>query len=73
MGRIGGMICPLVAVGLVQGCHQTTALALFTGAAFTAAICALLLPFETKGLALANKISNNKLQMLSNHQRSNRS
>lgn len=62
MGRIGGMICPLVAVGLVQGCHQTAALALFTGVAFTAAFCALLLPFETKGLALADNISNDKLQ-----------
>ncbi|KAJ8434477.1 hypothetical protein Cgig2_012111 [Carnegiea gigantea] len=62
MGRIGGMICPLVAVGLVQGCHQTAALALFTGVAFTAAICALLLPSETKGFALADNISNDKLQ-----------
>ncbi|XP_075509104.1 organic cation/carnitine transporter 7-like [Primulina tabacum] len=25
MGRIGGKICPLVAVGLVRGCHQTAA------------------------------------------------
>ncbi|MBA0569155.1 hypothetical protein Golob_006610, partial [Gossypium lobatum] len=29
MGRIGGMVCPLVAVGLVHGCHQTAAIMLF--------------------------------------------
>lgn len=29
MGRIGGMISPFVAVGLVGSCHQTAALILF--------------------------------------------
>ncbi|CAK7345862.1 unnamed protein product [Dovyalis caffra] len=28
-GRVGGMICPLVAVGLVTGCHLTEAIILF--------------------------------------------
>ncbi|KAL5578992.1 hypothetical protein UlMin_011434 [Ulmus minor] len=25
MGRIGGMVCPMVAIGLISGCHQTAA------------------------------------------------
>ncbi|KAF3542293.1 hypothetical protein DY000_02004086 [Brassica cretica] len=29
VGRIGGVLCPLVAVGLVHGCHQTIAVLLF--------------------------------------------
>ncbi|KAG5619482.1 hypothetical protein H5410_019306 [Solanum commersonii] len=29
VGRIGGIICPLVAVGLIRGCHRSLAIILF--------------------------------------------
>lgn len=64
MGRIGGMICPLVAVALVQGCHRTAAITLFTSVALASGICAFLLPIETKGIALADNTSDDKLQKL---------
>lgn len=60
MGRIGGMISPLVAVGLVKGCHQTLAVLLFVGVALASGIAVLLFPFETKGLQLADTIGSNK-------------
>ncbi|XP_065876226.1 organic cation/carnitine transporter 7-like [Euphorbia lathyris] len=62
MGRIGGMICPIVAVSLVQGCHQTEAVVLFVGVIFISGICVSLFPFETKGRDLAESISSAKHQ-----------
>ncbi|KAK4478982.1 hypothetical protein RD792_014489 [Penstemon davidsonii] len=52
VGRIGGMICPLVAVGLVRGCHQTIAVVLFGIVIIISGICVLFFPFETKGRGL---------------------
>ncbi|XP_042020959.1 organic cation/carnitine transporter 7-like [Salvia splendens] len=60
VGRIGGMICPLVAVGLVHGCKQSTAVFLFESIVFVSGICVYLLPFETKGLELSNNVSSSK-------------
>ncbi|CAK7339784.1 unnamed protein product [Dovyalis caffra] len=60
VSRIGGMVCPLVAVSLVQGCHQTAAVVFFAGIVFVAGICVLLFPFETKGLELADSLSSTK-------------
>lgn len=60
MGRIGGMVSPLVAVSLVKGCHQTLAVVLFVGVALASAMAVLLFPYETKGLELADTISSNK-------------
>ncbi|XP_020539794.1 organic cation/carnitine transporter 7 isoform X2 [Jatropha curcas] len=60
MGRIGGMVCPLVAVSLVQGCHQTTAILLFVGVVFASGICVSFFPFETMGRELADSISSTK-------------
>lgn len=60
VGRIGGMICPLVAVGLVHGCKQNTAVFLFESIVFVSGICVYLLPFETKGLELSNNVSSSK-------------
>ncbi|KAJ6739819.1 MAJOR FACILITATOR SUGAR TRANSPORTER-LIKE MAJOR FACILITATOR SUPERFAMILY DOMAIN PROTEIN-RELATED [Salix purpurea] len=60
MGRIGGMICPLVAVGLVQGCHQTAALVLFVCVMFVAGCSVMLFPYETKGLELTESVSSTK-------------
>nr|TKS11643.1 hypothetical protein D5086_0000071480 [Populus alba] len=60
VSRIGGMVCPLVAVSLVQGCHQTTAVVFFASIVFVAGICVMLFPFETKGLDLADSLSSTK-------------
>lgn len=60
MGRIGGMLCPLVAVSLVQGCHQAAAIGLFVGVVFVSGVCVSLFPFETKGRELAESISSTK-------------
>ncbi|PIN12688.1 Synaptic vesicle transporter SV2 (major facilitator superfamily) [Handroanthus impetiginosus] len=51
-GRIGGMICPLVAVGLVRGCHQTLAVIMFGIVLLISGICVMFFPFETKGKGL---------------------
>lgn len=54
MGRIGGMICPLVAVGLVNGCNQTTAVLLFEAVMALSVASVLLFRFETMGQKLSN-------------------
>ncbi|KAL2553849.1 Organic cation/carnitine transporter 7 [Forsythia ovata] len=54
MGRIGGMVCPLVAVGLVSSCHQTAAVILFEIIVLVSGLCILLFPFETKGRNLTD-------------------
>lgn len=60
MGRIGGMVCPLVAVALVHGCHQTAAIALFEVIIFLSGISVLLFPFETKGRDLSDSVSGSR-------------
>ncbi|CAK7345853.1 unnamed protein product [Dovyalis caffra] len=57
VGRIGGIICPLVAVGLVTGCHLTEAIILFEVVMAISAVCVLLIPFETKGQELSDSIN----------------
>lgn len=54
MGRIGGMICPLVAVGLVTGCNQTVAILLFEAVMILSVVSVLLFRFETMGQKLSN-------------------
>ncbi|XAR50713.1 hypothetical protein NMG60_11005112 [Bertholletia excelsa] len=54
IGRIGGMLCPLVTVGLVSGCHQTAAVSLIEIVLILLGICVLLFPFETKGKNLVD-------------------
>ncbi|KAM7262231.1 hypothetical protein ACFE04_021308 [Oxalis oulophora] len=56
MGRIGGMICPMVAVGLVHGCHQTIAILMFEFVILASGICVLFFPFETKGRELSDSV-----------------
>ena len=56
VGRIGGMICPLVAVGLVTGCHLTEAIILFEVVMAISAFSSLLFPFETKGQELSDSV-----------------
>lgn len=49
VGRIGGIICPMVAVGLIHGCHQTLAISLFEVCSISCwDFCCILFPFETK-------------------------
>ncbi|GFY80563.1 major facilitator superfamily protein [Actinidia rufa] len=56
VGRIGGMVCPLVAVGLVSGCHQTAAVLLFEAVMIVSGFCVMLLPLETKGRKLTDTV-----------------
>ena len=57
IGRIGGMICPLVAVGLVRDCHQTAAIVLFEAVILLTGFCMLFLPIETGGKGLSDTTS----------------
>ncbi|PIA51591.1 hypothetical protein AQUCO_01100445v1 [Aquilegia coerulea] len=57
IGRIGGIVCPLVAVGLVHGCHQTASILLFEIVIFFSGIAVLFFPFETKGCELSDSVS----------------
>ncbi|KAL3830092.1 hypothetical protein ACJIZ3_018894 [Penstemon smallii] len=52
VGRIAGMICPLVAVELVSGCHQMAAILLFEFVIILSGISVFLFPVETKGRKL---------------------
>ncbi|KAI3443484.1 hypothetical protein Pfo_000149 [Paulownia fortunei] len=56
IGRIGGMICPLVAVGLVNACQQAYAVILFQVMILLSALSVLLSPFETNGRNLAETL-----------------
>lgn len=56
MSRISGMICPLVAVGLVHDCHQTLSIVLFEFVICFAGLAVSLFPVETKGLELQDSI-----------------
>ncbi|GER28318.1 solute carrier family 22 member 2 [Striga asiatica] len=60
VGRIGGMVCPLVAVSLIHGCHQTVAILLFEIVVFLSGLCVWLLPFETSGAELSNSTSSSE-------------
>ncbi|KAJ4798858.1 Organic cation/carnitine transporter 7 [Rhynchospora pubera] len=49
IGRIGGMVCPMVAVSLVEDCRQTEAILLFELVIFVAGVAVTLFSLETKG------------------------
>lgn len=57
IGRIGGMVCPLIAVGMGSGCHQTLPVILFEVILLLSCLSVVLLPFETKGRELTDNIS----------------
>ncbi|KAL2943161.1 Organic cation/carnitine transporter 7 [Bienertia sinuspersici] len=61
MARLGGMVSPMVAVALVQGCHQTAAILFFAGVALAAGIAVMLIPYETKGRELADSVGSSKM------------
>lgn len=54
VGRIGGILCPLVAVALVHNCEQTTAILLFELVVFLSGVAVMFFPFETKGTRLSD-------------------
>ncbi|XP_028547626.1 organic cation/carnitine transporter 7 isoform X3 [Dendrobium catenatum] len=60
VGRIGGMLCPLVAVALVHGCHQTIALLLFELVLFLSGMAVIFFPLETSGKGLADSVRSMK-------------
>lgn len=60
IGRIGGMLCPLVAVALVHSCHQSVALLLFELVLFLSGMAVLFFPLETSGKGLADSVSSIK-------------
>nr|XP_043619565.1 organic cation/carnitine transporter 7-like [Erigeron canadensis] len=57
VGRVGGMICPLVAVYLVNDCHQTTAIIVFEVVIILSGLCVMFFPQETMSRELADNIS----------------
>eukprot|EP01018_Ginkgo_biloba_P026869 Gb_23364 [translate_table: standard] len=52
--RIGGVLCPVIAVGLVKSCQRVLAIFLFEAVLLSAAISGLFFPIETKGRALTD-------------------
>ncbi|KAI0504605.1 hypothetical protein KFK09_015557 [Dendrobium nobile] len=56
VGRIGGIISPLVAVALVDDCHQTEAILLFEIVISVSAIAVAFFPIETKGRSLDDSL-----------------
>ncbi|XP_065881910.1 organic cation/carnitine transporter 7-like isoform X2 [Euphorbia lathyris] len=57
VGRIGGVICPMVAVGLVNGCHVVEAITLFEIVIAISVVSLMFFPFETKGRELSDDVS----------------
>ncbi|KAB5514842.1 hypothetical protein DKX38_028748 [Salix brachista] len=65
VGRIGGMLCPLVAVGLVTGCHLKEAIILFEVVIVISAACVLFFPFETSGRELRDSLASSPPSQMS--------
>ncbi|PHU15122.1 Organic cation/carnitine transporter 7 [Capsicum chinense] len=57
VGRIAGMVSPIVAVQLVRGCQQMAAIFLFEVVIILSAISVLLFPVETKGREIVDHVS----------------
>ncbi|CAN4084621.1 unnamed protein product [Withania somnifera] len=57
VGRIAGMVSPMVAVQLVRGCHRMAAILLFEVVIISSAISVLFFPVETKGRELVDHVS----------------
>ncbi|KAK9097631.1 hypothetical protein Sjap_023128 [Stephania japonica] len=60
VGRLGGMVCPLVAVGLVSDCHRTAAILLFGAIVLFSGVAVVLFPLETKGRELSDSLQKSK-------------
>ncbi|KAL6893531.1 hypothetical protein ACP4OV_007629 [Aristida adscensionis] len=49
IGRIGGVVCPVVAVAMLRSCHQMEAIMVFVLVLCLAGVACILFPVETKG------------------------
>ncbi|RLN16931.1 organic cation/carnitine transporter 7-like [Panicum miliaceum] len=49
IGKIGGIVCPIIAVGLLRSCHQMEAVVVFELVLGLAGVACILFPVETKG------------------------
>nr|CAB3457873.1 unnamed protein product [Digitaria exilis] len=57
VARFGGILCPLVAVGLVHACHQTAAILIFITVMLVSGIAVSYFPLETSGRKLSDHIA----------------
>ena len=56
IAKVGGLLCPLVAVDLVRSCQQGLAVSLFVAVPLVAGIAVLFFPVETKGRPLSDRV-----------------
>ncbi|RLN42131.1 hypothetical protein C2845_PM01G45300 [Panicum miliaceum] len=49
IGKIGGIVCPIIAVGMLRSCHQMEAAVVFELVLGLAGVACILFPVETKG------------------------
>nr|GEV43097.1 reverse transcriptase domain-containing protein [Tanacetum cinerariifolium]GEV47656.1 reverse transcriptase domain-containing protein [Tanacetum cinerariifolium] len=56
ISRIGGMVCPLIAVGMGSKCHQTLPVVLFEVIILLSGLTIMLLPFKTSGKELSDTL-----------------
>nr|CAB3499767.1 unnamed protein product [Digitaria exilis] len=49
IGKIGGIVCPIIAVGMLRSCHQMQAVVVFELVLGLAGVACILFPVETKG------------------------
>ena len=49
IGKIGGIVCPLIAVGMLRSCHQMEAVLVFELVLGLAGVACIFFPVETKG------------------------
>jgi hypothetical protein len=54
--RVGGIVCPLVAVDLVRSCQQGLAVSVFAAVPLFAAVAVLFFPMETTGQPLSDVV-----------------
>ncbi|OAY71168.1 Organic cation/carnitine transporter 7 [Ananas comosus] len=57
LSRFGGILCPIVAVGLVHNCHQTAAVLVIETAMLLSGVAVAFFPVETSGRRLSDHIS----------------
>ncbi|ONM23537.1 Organic cation/carnitine transporter 7 [Zea mays] len=57
IARFGGILCPLVAVGLVHACHQMAAILIFITVMLASGIAVSYFPLETSGRKLSDHVA----------------
>ncbi|KAL6656473.1 hypothetical protein ACP70R_007299 [Stipagrostis hirtigluma subsp. patula] len=57
IARFGGILCPLVAVGLVHACHQMAAILIFVTVMLVSGVAVSYFPLETSGRKLTDHIA----------------